>query len=40
MYIIYADDIKIFLPFNNIEDQEHIQDDISYLTNVTNAVPI
>ena len=27
-----ADDVKIFLSFNNIEDQVLIQDDINYLT--------
>ena len=29
---MYADDIKIFLSFNNIEDQVLMQDDINYLT--------
>ena len=29
---MYADDGKIFLAFNNIEDQALIQDDINYIT--------
>ena len=29
---MYADDVKIYLLFNNIEDQVLIQDDINYLT--------
>ena len=30
--LMYADDVKIYLSFNNIEDQVLIQDDIYYLT--------
>ena len=30
--LMYADDVEIILSFNNIEDQELIQDDINYLT--------
>ena len=29
---MYADDVKIFLAFTNIEDQVLIKDDINYLT--------
>ena len=35
--LMYADDVKIFLAFNNIEDQVLIQDDINYLTSWRNT---
>ena len=35
--LMYADDVKIFLSFNNIDDQGLIQDDISYLTSWCNT---